>query len=374
VNALLTPVLHTTSGATGIGSATGLPSGLTATWANDTISIAGTPTATGTFNYIIPLTGGCGNVNATGTIIISPENTVGGASSSPSLCIQTVLTNITHITIGATGIIDTATGLPAGLMAVWANDTISISGTPTESGNFNYSIQLTGGCGNAKAEGIITVTPKNTVTAAASTPTICVNTKLTNITHITTGATGIGTSTGLPAGVTAEWASNTITISGSPTMTGTFNYRIPLIGGCDTVHATGTIQVVMVNTVSAASSTPTLCVNSVLANITHLTRGANGIGSVIGLPAGLMAKWASDTITISGTPTVSGTFNYIIPLKGGCDSVNARGTITVTPANTVSNASVTPNLCVNTILTNITHHNGSNRDRYVNRFTNRSHR
>jgi len=355
VNALLTPVIHATLGATGIGSATGLPSGLTATWANDTITIEGTPTAAGTFNYIIPLTGGCGNVNATGIIIISPENTVSGASSSPNLCIQTVLTNITHITTGATGIIDTATGLPAGLVAVWSNDTISISGTPTVSGTFNYSIPLTGGCGIVKAEGIITVTPKNTVTAASSKPTNCVNTKLTNITHITTGATGIGTSKGLPAGVTAEWASNTITISGTPTITGTFNYSIPLIGGCDTVHATGTIEVVMVNTVSAASSTPTLCVNSVLANITHLTRGANGIGSVIGLPTGLMAKWASDTITISGTPTVSGTFNYIIPLTGGCDSINARGTIIVTRANTVGNASVSPTLCVNTVLTNITH-------------------
>jgi hypothetical protein len=28
---------------------------------------------------------------------------------------------------------------------------------------------------------------------------------------------GIGTATGLPAGVTAAWASNTITISGTPT-------------------------------------------------------------------------------------------------------------------------------------------------------------
>ena len=212
-------------------------------------------------------------------------------------------------------------------MAVWANDTIIISGTPTESGTFNYSIDLTGGCGNVKAEGIITVTPKNTVSVASSTPSICVNTKLTNITHVTTGATGIGTATGLPAGVIAEWASNTITISGTPTITGTFNYSIPLTGGCDTVHATGTIKVVLVNTVSAASSTPTLCVNAVLANITHLTSGATGIGSVIGLPAGLMAKWASDTITISGTPTASGTFNYIIPLTGGCDSVNAKGTI-----------------------------------------------
>ncbi len=355
LNAVLTNITHATTGATGIGSVTGLPSGLTATWANDTISIAGTPTATGTFNYIIPLTGGCGNVNATGTITISPENTVSSASYSPTLCIQTVLTKITHITTGATGIIDTATSLPAGLMAVWANDSISIIGTPTVSGVFNYSIQLTGGCGNVKAEGIITVIPKNTVSVASSSPTICVNTVLTDITHITTGATGIGTATGLPAGVTAEWASNTITISGMPTVTGTYNYSIPLIGGCDSLYATGSMVVNLVNIVSPASSTPSLCVHSVLTNITHSTTGATGIGLPVGLPDGLMTKWENDTITISGTPIESGTFNYIIPLTGGCDTVSAKGTIVVTPNNTVSNPSSKFTLCVNTLLTDITH-------------------
>jgi hypothetical protein len=64
---------------------------------------------------------------------------------------------------------------------------------------------------------------------------------LTDITHATTGATGIGTATGLPAGVTAAFASNTITISGTPTVSGTFNYTIPLTGGCGAVNATGTI-------------------------------------------------------------------------------------------------------------------------------------
>ncbi|GIR59651.1 MAG: hypothetical protein CM15mP65_22320 [Crocinitomicaceae bacterium] len=34
-------------------------------------------------------------------------------------------------------------------------------------------------------------------------------------------------------------------------------------------------------------------------------------------------------ITISGTPSASGTFNYTIPLSGGCGTVNATGTITV---------------------------------------------
>ena len=82
-----------------------------------------------------------------------------------------------------------------------------------------------------------------TVSAASSTPTLDGNTALTPITHTTTGATGIGAPTGLPAGVTASWASNTITISGTPMATGAFNYSIPLAGDCGSVSATGTITV-----------------------------------------------------------------------------------------------------------------------------------
>ena len=83
----------------------------------------------------------------------------------------------------------------------------------------------------------------NTVSAASATPSVDVNTALTAITHTTTGATGIGTATGLPAGVTASWAANTITISGTPTAIGIFNYSIPLTGGVGSVSATGTITV-----------------------------------------------------------------------------------------------------------------------------------
>jgi len=331
INTALTNITHTTTGATGIGAATGLPAGVTAAWASNTITISGTPTASGTFNYSIPLTGGCGSVNATGTITVTAANTAGAASSTPTLCINTALTNITHTTTGATGI-GAATGLPAGVTAAWASNTITISGTPTANGTFNYSIPLTGGCGTVNATGTITVTAANTAGAASSTPTLCINTALTNITHTTTGATGIGTATGLPAGVTAAWASNTITISGTPTANGTFNYSIPLTGGCGSVNATGTITVTAANTAGAASSTPTLVENTALTAITHTTTGATGIGAATGLPAGVTAAWASNTITISGTPTATGTFNYSIPLTGGCGSVNATGTITVTAA------------------------------------------
>jgi gliding motility-associated-like protein len=89
----------------------------------------------------------------------------------------------------------------------------------------------------------ITVIPNNTVSVASSEPTACINTDTISITHTTTGATGIGVPTGLPTGVTASWSNGTITISGIATQAGTFNYSIPLIGGCGNINATGLIAI-----------------------------------------------------------------------------------------------------------------------------------
>jgi uncharacterized protein (TIGR02145 family) len=84
----------------------------------------------------------------------------------------------------------------------------------------------------------------NTAATPSSNPTLTPNTALTPITIATTGATGIDTTnSGLPAGVTASWSANLITISGTPTAAGTSSYTIPLTGGCGTVSATGTITV-----------------------------------------------------------------------------------------------------------------------------------
>ncbi len=277
------------------------------------------------------------------TVTVNPDNTASAPSSTPTLCINTLMTTITHTTTGATGIandnVTGANGLPPGVSAHWEASIITISGTPTTPGTFNYIIPLTGGCGTNNATGSITVNPNNTVSAPSSMPTLCISTSLTSITHTTTGATGIANdgvagANSLPAGVAATWAANTITISGTPTAAGTFNYSILLTGGCVPVSALGTITVTPNNTASAPSSTPALCINTVLTNITHTTTGATGIpndgvAGANGLPAGVAATWAANTITISGTPTVAGTFNYSILLTGGCGTINAMGTITV---------------------------------------------
>jgi uncharacterized protein (TIGR02145 family) len=206
--------------------------------------------------------------------------------------------------------------------------------------NYIFSVVATNAVGSSPTTTTTTtVTPcvLNTASAASSSPTLAVNTVLTpNITHSTTLATGIGTASGLPSGVTASWSANVITISGTPTATGSFSYEIPLTGGCGSVKAMGNITVSATPppcSAGAASSTPTLTVSTALTNITHTTTSATGIGTATGLPTGISAAWSGNVITISGTPSVTGTFNYTIPLTGtSCSSVNATGTITVTTA------------------------------------------
>ena len=62
-------------------------------------------------------------------------------------------------------------GLPAGVTGIWLANVVTISGTPTASGPFTYTVTLTGGCGVITTTGTITVTPNNTVslTSAAGT-------------------------------------------------------------------------------------------------------------------------------------------------------------------------------------------------------------
>ncbi|MFM8485065.1 MAG: hypothetical protein ACKOCH_01930, partial [Bacteroidota bacterium] len=99
---------------------------------------------------------------------------------------------------------------------LWSNTPAGITSSISVSSAGTYTVTVTDSYGcTASATSTVSVTPTNTAGAASSSPTPCVNTLMTSITHATTGATGIGTATGLPSGVTAGWAANVITISGT---------------------------------------------------------------------------------------------------------------------------------------------------------------
>ena len=285
-------------------------------------------------------------VNPTNTIILSSED----ETDAQTVCINTAIINIKYTTTGATGA--TITGLPAGVNGNWVANVVTISGTPTASGVFTYTITLTGGCGVVTKTGTITVKANNTISLSSAigtdAQTVCINTAITHITYTTSGATG-ATVTGLPAGVNGNWVANVVTISGTPTASGVFTYTITLTGGCGVVTKTGTITVRANNTIALSSAVgtdaQTVCINTAITNITYITTGATG-ATVTGLPAGVNGNWAANVVTISGTPTASGVFTYTISLTGGCGVVTKTGTITVNPLPVPTIAGPTP-VCVN---------------------------
>lgn len=184
-----------------------------------------------------------------------------------------------------------------------------------------YYCEINSSCGTSfktAVSGAFTVN-LNSVTAASSTPTPCVNTLMTNITHTTTGASGIGTAIGLPAGVSALWTSNTITISGTPTETGTFNYSIPLSGGCGNLNAIGTI------TVNSKPSTPTITVGGP-------TTFCSGGSVILTASAGTSYLWSTGDTTQSISAISSGSYTVQVTNASGCQSSSSIATtITVNP-------------------------------------------
>ena len=335
----LSNITHTTTGATGISNsgvagANGLPSGIAASWASNTITISGTPSVSGTFNYTIPLTGGCGSVSATGTIIIQATPSGNFSYSNYAFCSsvnasQAITSNFT----GPTGTFSAAAGL--NLNTTTGGITPSLSSPNAYV--VTYSIPASSGCPSYSTTTNVTIEQAGSGTITYNPSTICLNASGTISPTITnTGGSGTPWFTVSPNGLNIT-NSGVITPIGSVAGTYTITYNKPNSGPCPAYSnsTTVTLSALASGTAGAASSTPTLCINSALTNITHVTTGATGIGTAIGLPAGVTASWASNTITISGNPTTGGTYNYSIPLTGGCGAVNAIGSITVTQPSTI---------------------------------------
>lgn len=340
VNTPITNITYGVGGSGTGGSVTGLPAGVTGTFAAGVITITGTPSAPGTFNYTVNTTGPCLTPSLTGTITVTDDATIlltsAAGTDNQTICINSLLTNITY-SVGGSGTGGTVTGLPPGITGIYAGGVVTISGSPSAAGVFNYTVNTLGPCIRPTATGTITVTPDGVInlTSAPGTDnqTLCVNTPLTSIVYTTGGSTNGGSVTGLPAGVTGVYAAGVITISGSPTSAGTFNYTVTTTGPCVNPSRTGTITVnpdATINLTSAPSTTnQEFCFNNTLTDITYAIGGGGSGATVTGLPAGVTGTYAGGTFTISGTPTVSGVFNYTVTTTGICVQATATGTITI---------------------------------------------
>lgn len=260
----ISPIAYTFGGGASGTSVSGLPSGLSTSTSGNSLTIAGTPSVTGTFNYTVTTSGNaCTVASATGTIIIQSAHTVtrtsAAGTTAQSPCLNTAITTISY-SVGGGGTGASVTGLPAGVIGSYSSGTFTISGSPSATGSFNYTVTTSGNsCTAASATGTITVLPLHTIslssTAGTNAQTRCVNAAIMNITYTVGGGATSANVSGLPAGLSASISGTTFTISGSPTVSGTFNYTVTTNGNaCTAATATGSIVVNPSPTVNLGSN------------------------------------------------------------------------------------------------------------------------
>lgn len=278
-------------------------------------------------------TGGNGQIIITYTLPNAPTITLG---SNPSVCYGATSANLTYsATTGCpdkysidyntaantAGFIDVTDAnlessisltIPANVAAAVYSGTLTVKNSTYNFTSITYSIS-------------VTVNPTNTAGQPSSNPILCINTAISPSVFIaTTGATGIGTPAGLPNGVSASWASNRITISGTPSQSGTFNYSIPLTGGCGNVNATGTITVnpagYWLGTTSAWETASNWCSNTVPTASTDVI-----------IPAA-----AANKPQVNNGPSSPATCRNLTIESGATLTINAGGALTVEGTTTLN--------------------------------------
>jgi hypothetical protein len=291
-----------------------VPTGWSITAGAGTNSISVTTGASGqNDNISVTAQNSCGTSAArTLAVTVSPENTAtltsAAGTNAQTRCINTAITNITYETTGATGA--TFSELPAGVSGSWSSNVATISGTPTASGTFNYTVTLTGGCGSVSATGTITVNPLTTPT-------------FTQVAAICSGGSLSALPTTSTNNIVGSWAP---ALNNTATTTYTFT---PNAGQCAST-ATMTIDVNTLPTATiTASSATTFC---------------QGGSVVLTASSGSSYLWSNGATAQSITVSTAGSYTVTVTNASGCATTSAATSVTVTSLTIISTLSTGVNV------------------------------
>jgi len=346
------------------GSATGMnivwqpsaPAGIGYAAVGTTRTIGGTATGYGTAIYTITTTGHtapCAAATATGTVTVNQTSTLvrngSGGAASQTVCQGTVITSIAYTPGGSatSTSIEWQPNAPAGIS--YDPATRTISGTPTDTGAFTYTITTHGHtppCTAAVVTGTLTVRHASRLTrdvsSGAALQTVCQHNPIDSIIYIRSGSatnTSISWTPSTPAGISYDPATGTL--SGTPTGSGIFTYTITTTGHtspCGAAMQGGTITVHPASTLTLVSAGSTVhqevCPNTGIADVEYTLGGSASSASIVwsggSAPVSLSSGVSGSTASISGILRSWGVFSYTITTSGHtapCVAVTATGEI-----------------------------------------------
>ncbi|TRO64045.1 T9SS type A sorting domain-containing protein [Christiangramia sabulilitoris] len=261
------------------------------------------------------------------------------AEKDQTVCIDNpiadILFNITDAGTGAN-----VTGLPAGLIGNYNAGVFTISGTPTESGSFDYTVNTTGNCSSQQTSqtGNITVNPDQTISDPANKDQeICINNAITDIIFSTNLTVTNASVSGLPAGLIGNFTTGNFTISGTASEAGTFNYTVTTNGDCLNTTQDGIITVLPDPIIdSPTNKNQEICINTAIADIPFNITSPGTDATVTGLPSGISGSFNNGIYTLTGTPSEDGVFDYTVTTISACNNVSQTGQIIVNPDPTAA--------------------------------------
>ncbi|HYG75303.1 MAG TPA: putative Ig domain-containing protein [Planctomycetota bacterium] len=303
---------------------TGLTAGaLTTNAGAGTVTLSGTPGASGSASFTVNVTDTAGATLTQGyTLIVNAALSVTPAvlaeATSGTATSQTLTVNggtLPYTAVNVSGFSAGTTGLTAAdLTPDTGTGTVVLSGTPTAAGTAAFDVNVTDSAGATLTQNFtLTVNPPVTVTPLTLPGGVVYSAY--NQTIAITGGTGTATfavTTGsLPTGVSLN--STTGVLNGSPSATGTFNFTIT---ATDSATATGqqayTVIITAPTIVLAPATLPAGAIGSPLNAQLSATGGLAPYTFSIAsgaLPAGVALSPAG---VLSGIPTAGGTFNVSI--------------------------------------------------------------
>lgn len=359
-------IVYTVGGSATGANATGLPAGVTGIFNTGVFTISGTTPTPGTYPFTVTTSGGsCTPVSLSGTLTFStpPTLTLTSAPSTANqiVCVSTPIVDIT-VMIGGSATGATVVGLPTGVTSSFTGSTLTITGTPTATGAFPFTVSTTGGpCTPATFSGVINVDPDINLISAPGTDNqvICQDSILDSIVYtLGAGITG-ATVTGLPSGIIGTFTPGNFTITGVGTVVGDSVFTITTTGGsCGPASATGTISIVAgptLDLITIGTDVQTHCETDSILDIEYQVGGSATGAVAIGLPTGLTTAFNSGVFTISGLATQTGVFAYSVTTTGSsCGDSTLTGTLTIDGVHVIQLASAaasdTQTLCLNTVM------------------------
>lgn len=133
-------------------------------------------------------------------------------------------------------------------------------------------------------------------------------------------------------GIEGTWLPSTI----NTTVPGTYMFTFtPNSGQCSSaltiaVSIASTSTPTLTLLTSPPTTNQTICFGQPIVNVKYQLDGASG-ASVTALPTGITAVVTASILTISGTSTIPGNFNYSIVTSGGCETIVVQGNINIIP-------------------------------------------